>query len=265
MIAKLFIQTAARNGKTFLKNSFYSPPFKLADITEDKKGARLHLMIMSSSPGILDNDEYRINIELEEGSSVYLETQSYQRLFHMKTGALQEMQVKMEKNSELVFLPHPCVPHRSSIFSTKNAFHLAAGCNLIWGEVITCGRKLHDEIFRFSRYHSLTEIYFGGKLAVKENLLMAPGVTDVKLIGQMEGYTHQASLICVTDGASSILALDNIREMLHQEMNISFGVSALQIDGFIVRILGHSAEQLFNYHKSIAAYFKKTTQIKYQV
>ncbi|MFL5809567.1 MAG: urease accessory protein UreD, partial [Flavisolibacter sp.] len=81
MISTLHIQTAARNGKTFLKNSYVSPPFKIADITESRACNDLRLVVMSSSPGILDGDQYQLSVELSEYSSLSLETQSYQRLF----------------------------------------------------------------------------------------------------------------------------------------------------------------------------------------
>ena len=240
-----------RNGKTFLKNSFCTQPFKLADVTEDRNAHRLQLMLMSSSPGILDNDDYRINIELDEYCSVELETQSYQRLFQMKTGAKQVMEVKMQKASSLIFLPHPSVPHESSKFSSKNKFYLSEDCLLIWGEVLTCGRKLNGEVFRLSRYHSVTEIFLSEKLIVKENLLVAPSLIDVNLPGQLEGYTHQASFTCVGNMLPETI-VENIHELLLTETDISFGVSALPVDGFILRLMGNKAEQLYNILKSIA-------------
>src|SRR5688572_5960919 len=212
MIAKLHIQAAIRKGKTILKSSYYTQPFKLADITEDKNGHRLHLMLMSSSPGILDNDDYKINIELEEHCFVELETQSYQRLFQMKAGAKQEMEVRMERGSSFIFLPHPAVPHEASVFSSKNKFYLANDCLLIWGEVLTCGRKLNGEIFRFSRYQTITEIFLSGKLIAKENLMVAPALTDVNAIGQLEGYTHQASFMCV----GNMFSIDPFIEYIHE-------------------------------------------------
>ena len=60
MKARLHIQTAVRNGITCLKQSFYTPPFKVANITEDKQAGPLHLMLMCSSPGILDGDDYQL-------------------------------------------------------------------------------------------------------------------------------------------------------------------------------------------------------------
>lgn len=253
MKAGLQIYAARRKGSTILQNSFCSQPFKLADITEDRNAYRLQLMLMSSSPGILDNDDYNIHIHLDEHCSVELETQSYQRLFQMKTGAKQEMEVRMQKGSSFIFLPHPSVPHQSSIFLSKNKFYLSEDCRLIWGEVLTCGRKLNGEVFRLSRYHSVTEIFLLGKLIVKENLLVDPSLINVNLLGQLEGYTHQASFTCV----GSMLpqgTVDNIHELLLRENDISFGVSALSVDGFMVRLMGYKAEQLYNILKLIAGH-----------
>src|SRR3989337_3932135 len=105
MIGKLNVLAASRNGKTFLKSCFCIQPFKLGDITENKNDHKLCLMLMCSSPGVLDNDHYKIKIELDEGCNVALSTQSYQRLFHMKTGAKQEMELRMGRGSSFTFLP----------------------------------------------------------------------------------------------------------------------------------------------------------------
>src|ERR1700712_3671256 len=116
MIAELHIQTALRDGKTYLKKAYHTTPFKIANITEDKSKHELHLMLMSSSPGILDGDEYKIKIDVAEGSSLSLHTQSYQRLFNTKDSASQSMEVYMENQSSFVYMPHPSVPHKSSSF-----------------------------------------------------------------------------------------------------------------------------------------------------
>jgi urease accessory protein len=254
MIAELHIQAAWRNGKTILKNSFCSHPFKLADITEDKNGRILHLMLMSSSPGILDNDHYKIRIELDEECCIKFKTQSYQRLFQMKTGAQQEMQVIMKKASSFIFLPHPSVPHNASIFSARNKFHLSEDCFLIWGEILTCGRKLSGEMFLFSKYHSQTEIYVLDKLIMKENLLVVPAISNMNAIGQLEGYTHQASFTCICCNLSNTSVIEGIHDILLQEKDVCFGISALSNHGFTVRLLGYRAEQLHDTLQMIADY-----------
>lgn len=54
MNAQLDIKIGERKGCSFLKEVYFTTPFKVADITEDKTQHALQLMLMSSSPGILD-------------------------------------------------------------------------------------------------------------------------------------------------------------------------------------------------------------------
>ncbi|MDB5248469.1 MAG: urease accessory protein UreD [Segetibacter sp.] len=246
MIAKLHIKAALREGKTFLKRSFFTHPFKLANVTEDKSQNQLQLMLMSSSPGVLDGDEYEIKIELEEGCSLQLQTQSYQRLFTMKKGASQNMEVNMCKGSSFCYLPHPAVPHKASDFVAANKINLSDNCTLTWGEIVTCGRKLSGEEFQFTRFQNHTEIFLNGRLVVKENLLIKPSAINVMAIGQLEGYTHQASLIFIDEGAAVNELISKINDTLIGVESICFGVSALSVKGVIIRLLGYKGEQLYN-------------------
>lgn len=246
MKAQLHIQVAVDRGCSYLKPPFFTTPFKLANITEDKKSNQLHLMLMSSSPGILDNDEYDIKIEVEENCSLQLYTQAYQRLFNMKNGASQQMNIYMEEAASFCFLPHPSVPHEESSFTSRNNFYLGNKCKLVFGEVLTCGRKLNGELFLFKKYHSITHVYINDKLVIKENLLMQPSLVDVKAMGQLEGYTHQASMIWLQEGAGARSFQTQLIEMLALEKNIEYGVTAAPVNGLIIRLLGNGAEQLYN-------------------
>lgn len=252
MKARLHIQTAVRNGITCLKQSFYTPPFKVANITEDKQAGPLHLMLMCSSPGILDGDDYQLKINIEEDSCLHLHTQSYQRLFNMKNGARQNMEVYLQKGAGLVYIPHPAVPHKQAVFTGCNKIYLQGGNRLIWGELLTCGRKLNGEQFDFVKYHSLTEVYLSGRLIVRENWLVQPAITPVHAIGQWEGYSHQASLIILDNPETISPHYETINAFLLQQKEITYGISTLANGGLIVRLLGYKAEQLFNCQHAIA-------------
>lgn len=254
MKAELHIQVAEKANRSFLKHSYFTTPFKVMNITEDKNGADLHLMLMSSSPGILDGDEYDLKIEIEQNASLHLHTQAYQRLFNMKHGAVQNMQVHIADDASFFYLPHPSVPHERSIFSSCNNFYLANSSKLFFGEILTCGRKLNGEAFLFSKYHSLSNIYQNGKLAIKENLLMQPGFINMHAIGQLEGYTHQASMICIDNKMNSRQAQQLIVDRLSTETGIEFGVSILPVNGLVIRLLGNAAEPLHDILKKIPAH-----------
>jgi urease accessory protein len=251
------IHAGSRNGNTFLKRSFCTPPFKVADITEDKKAHECRVMLMSSSPGVLDGDEYALTIELDERSFLHLETQSYQRLFQMQKNASQSLEVQIRDGAFFYFLPHPSVPHKGSSFETKNKFYLAKQSGLLYGEVLTSGRKLNGESFLFSSYHSCTEVFKQGRLVVKENLWMTPAISDPCSMGQLEGYSHQASLIFIKDGIDIQESLLQLHCLLEVEENILFGCTRLPVNGLLVRLLGSGAEQLFGCLKKIGDHLKK--------
>jgi urease accessory protein len=263
MKSQLHIQVAGRDGVSVLKKTFFTMPFKVMNITEDKTGRQLHLMLMSSSPGILDGDEYNIKIEVEEGCSLQLHTQAYQRLFNMKQGATQQMTVHIADNASFCFLPHPSVPHEQSVFTTRNNFHLDDNSSLVFGEVLTCGRKLNGELFLFSKYHSITHVYINNKLVIKENLLMRPSLINVHTIGQLEGYTHQASMIFLQETADIKNIQKELLEFLSTEKNIESGITAAPVNGLIIRLLGNGAEQLYDCMKRIGTILQTHKTLQY--
>ncbi len=255
MRAELHIQVARLNESTCLKKSYCTTPFKVANITEDKKDNTLRLMLMSSSPGILDGDHYNIKIELEQNCALQLHTQSYQRLFAMKEQASQQMEVRLAAGTSFCFIPHPVVPHEASHFIARNKIFLSRNCYLIFGEILTCGRKLNNEVFILSKYHNITEIFLEGKLVIKENLLMQPSIIDINAIGQLQGFTHQASLIYLNEQVNvkeTISTISTISEILASKTAISVGITAAPVNGVIIRLLGQKAEQLFDCLKLIA-------------
>lgn len=252
MIARMHITAGFKSKKTYLKNSFSTSPCKIGNITEDKTKSMMRLMMMSSSPGILDNDRYEITIDLEEEAELELTTQGYQRIFTMQNEAEQSTNIRLAEHSSLCYLPHPNVPHKFSSFRSINTIHLNTTHHLVWSEIITCGRKLCNEAFYFTRFQNTTSIYLHKKLVVKENLLLEPGKTNLSLIGQLEGYTHQSSLLYLNNHSDTEYLMYNSNDLLSAIEGIEFGISALPVKGFSIRMFGRKAEQLFEIHKKLA-------------
>lgn len=246
MKSVLHIHTAARNGITYLKESFCTQPFKLANVTERKNQPLLQLMLMSSSPGMLDRDVYEMKIDIAAGTHLLLSTQSYQRLFNMVSGAHQTLQVTVEKDSSFCFIPHPVVPHQDAIFQVENSVYLSERSTLVWGEIFTCGRHGNGERFLFSKYHSLTKIYKNNILAIQEHMLLQPAQMNLQSLGQFEGYTHVATLIFLNDYCDAKALTDAVTLLLKEQAEITFGITLTRINGFVLRILGFKAELLYD-------------------
>lgn len=251
MISELQITAGARNDTTYLQHSYFTRPFKVADIS-GKNAAALHLVMMTASPGILDGDEYEISVELAERTKVHLYTQSYQRIFHMQQGAKQRFHVKMGAGSSFYYLPHPSVPHEASVFEGYNRITLEKDCRLLWGEIITCGRKLSGEVFRCRLFQSITEVYRDERLLFKDVTVLQPEQISASSTGQWEQYTHQAALYWHDETQDMAVMADRIHEMVSNEKDIAAGVSQTASGALLLRVLGLGAEQLYRIFKTVA-------------
>ena len=252
MNSRVDLHIALREGHSYLARNYFTPPFKIANITEDRNDPFLHLMLMCSSPGVLDGDAQRVHITLEPESRLWLHTQSYQRLFQMVTGATQSIEVHLAKDAVFCWLPHPCVPHADASFCADNRIFLGEGASVVWGEVFTCGRKLNGEAFAFSSYRARTEIYIAGKLALLDNVCLEPQNLPVHALGQMEGYTHQASLLFIK--AKNRIDKDiyeHIGAFLDGCEDILYGITRGPADSLVIRILGNAAEKLHDHLRTI--------------
>ena len=266
-MANLYIRAGFKEGKSNLMDSYVSVPFRITNVGQVKDDGSLYMMLGSSSPGLLDSDNHEIEINIEENSRFQLQTQSYQRLYNMKKGSSQTMKVSLAPNSSFCYVPHPVVPQESSIFRNRTVINLDKDCELILGEVVTCGRKnseniypnkkISGEIFKFTYFQNVTEIYFNDLLVLKDKIILEPKVHSVNTVIQLEEYTHQATFIYMnTKGSHSICDLiEEVLGIIKDEENISFGVSEMAANGFVLRVLGNGGEQLFNCFQQIRDFF----------
>lgn len=252
MICNLNVKVSQRQGKSYLKDAFVTQPFRIVPVGQYRRDNAEYLMMMSSSPGILDGDDHRIQIEVEEGGKLQLQTQAYQRLYHMQDSSRQHLKVILSNNSSFSFVPHPIVPQTSATYFSKNEIHLSEGCFFILGEIITCGRKLSGEEFKYNHFQNLIEVYHGDRLILKDNVLLKPEHMPLHDLGLMEGFSHQGTFLCAnTQGVDMKDVLERFYEEFHETEDVEFGISSSEHSGFMVRVLGTGGEQLFNMFKKM--------------
>lgn len=257
MINELEITVGNEAGKSYLKDMYFTSPFKIADLSRYQARNILSLMMMSSSPGILDQDNYQIKINLEKKSRLRLETQSYQRLFQMINGAKQTVDVCMDTGAQFSYIPHPVVPHKNSVYESFTRVFLEQDTTFTYSEIITCGRKYSGEIFQFRKFRNLTEIYFQNKLILKDNLYMEPEVMQLDSLGMLEHYTHQATWMHIHTGSeNNKTKMNHVRQMLEDEKEIVLGITEPGDWGFVIRILGNEAELIYTLFKKLEHYIE---------
>ena len=242
---KYTLKTGLRE-QTILKDVYFTPPFNLVEVRENKKNPLLEMMVMSSSPGILNDDFYDITIEVIDDTSLNLQTQSYQRIYVSEKGTNQNMRVSVGENAYFSHSPHPVVPHKGARYKAKNTIHIKSSSTLLWSEILTCGRKYmaQEELFMFKKHHAITEIFQEDKLIYKDNLYIVPEEINLSEFGQYEEYTHQGSLFFVIPETDVTQRMEKIFNRLSEEEGISYGISKVLDNAYVLRVLGNEGEQL---------------------
>ena len=252
MIHKLEISAAVKHGRTILKDCFFTQPFRVANISEDKKDSRLYLVVMSSSPGLLNEDEYAININVAPGADLMLQSQAYQRVFKMNGSARIHQQIDIGKNATLYYVPHPVVPHNGSTLVAETHITLTEDSRLLFTDILTCGRKHSGEIFQYASFRNTLTLKRDNNIIYKDNIVLEPAAGNSSGVGQYEGYTHQAGFL-IADMKSKITDefLDNVHDILKTDESLSFGITRVNENLIAGRILATGAEQSFNMLKRV--------------
>jgi urease accessory protein len=252
----LHVTVGHRAAGSYPRHIYCTPPFNLANISQDRDDPAVYMMTMSSSPGILDGDDLDVRIVAESGSRLMLKNQGYQRVFNMQRGARQKMEIRLHEQSEISYIQQPVVPHKNAALYARNTVRLEDDCVFTLGEIITCGRKLCGEVFRFRRLHSITEVWHRDRLILKDNILLEPALVDVQGIGQAEGYSHQATLIHVNTRSGDVAAAKELAEsILGAADGLACGISQPLPFLLVVRALANGGEPLYDAFRKIEALF----------
>ena len=91
---------------------------------------------------------------------------------------------------------------------------------------------------------------------------MQPSLTDPNRIGQLEGFTHQASFIYFPAENLRAEDIDQIHEWLMIQNDIEFGLTQVAGNGMMVRMLGHGAELLYHNLLILAKMVQESTIVK---
>ncbi len=247
MEARINLIVGCRDGRSYLRSLYVSPPFRVVSVGQLHSDGGAYLMQMSTSPGVLSGDRYQIEIGVEDNSRLQMKSQSYQRIYDMEGEAHQQMKITVGNNAHFSQVAHPIVPHRNSAFFSKSIVELGDNSSFLQSEIITCGRKFHGEEFLFREFSNSVEVRSGGKLRLMDRVWLSPKKMPLRGCGLLEGKTHQATMIYQTTKNQNITTIiDDIHDIVSAVENIEFGISATHYQGFVLRALGGGGELLFN-------------------
>lgn len=242
--SNLFIETCVKDGRTILKDSYFTAPFKITTPFYNEEDNRMKLCIMSVSPGMLEGDRYKIKYVLNAGSRLHTFSQSYNKVFSMKQDcAKQDIEVTIKDGASLEYYLYPTIPYKDSAFRGTAKFALHGESDLLYREIMSCGRYAMGEKFDFKEFSSKVSIYMDEKLIFFDNTHLEPKLQQLQDMGIYEGFTHAANVF-IANKRLSYEIKKNLQNMLKEYDSIEYGISIPYEFIMVVRILGKSSDKL---------------------
>ncbi|MBP1561436.1 MAG: urease accessory protein UreD [Oscillospiraceae bacterium] len=227
-MSRLYLCAEKRGGRTVIADSFFSSPIKIAK--PFYRDDHTEVMMMTASAGMLDGDNYDIEIHVKSGASLKFTGQSFTKIFRSgeKGGASQHIKITVEDGGKLAFLPQPVIPFADSKYDARTDVYLGEKASFIMQDIFSCGRTAMNESFAFKSYRSRTAVYVAGKLVFLDNVRLLPSETKLDGIGHFEGNSH-----------SGMMYIYNT-----EHANASDVCSTRAYKGECVRILSESAQDI---------------------
>lgn len=247
-LSVLNIDVVSRDKETYLKDSYFTAPYKIMKPFPLKNGG-IQIMLQCASAGVMEGDRSEFNFHVEEGANLKFVSQSYEKLHPMRDeGASRYTNIQVDKNASFTYYPLPVIPFAESAFSNITEVDLDETSTFRMVEILTCGRYGSGELFKYSSYKNKVEIKRTGKIIYFDNTLFEPENCDMSGIGMYEGYTHLCNIFL---SRGDIDSLSQIRAIINNNEEVTGGASILKDGDIAIRILGKRAQTLEGIAKEI--------------
>lgn len=242
-VSYLRLETAFKQGETYLKDLSFTAPFKVMTPFRKEDGA-IEVMLLSASAGILEGDLQKMEFIVRSGSRMSFSSQSYEKIHRMEKGeASRTTIITIEPDAFFFYRPLPTIPFAGSAFSADTKVALSdTTAQFVYQEILSCGRKCSGEAFAYRYYRSKIRVYQNDRLIFCDNTHFSPETQQLSGFGMYEGYSHLLTLLYFCD---TVLEerISQTREYF-ETTGYDGGISLLPYGGISIRVLGNSAQEL---------------------
>ncbi len=234
-------------GKTVLEKSFSKVPLYVQRVLycDDSFHDLANVYIVSVSGGLLQGDRYRIDITMKKNSMAFITTQGATRIYGMNSNcAMQVIDVTLNENSYLEFVPDQIIPYRNSRFYQNVNLNIHASATLVYSEIVTPGRIAMGESFDYDVFFLKTAAFDQGhNLKFIDISNIEPKKQMLKSYGVLGKYSIFGSVYIFTKEQNIDDLYSKINTIISNNEKIFGGVSVMNDSvGLFVRILGCDTE-----------------------
>ncbi|OCA82151.1 urease accessory protein UreD [Pseudobacillus wudalianchiensis] len=234
--------------------------FPLTEVEFEGENGELIIYLMSGSPGLFNGDRQRVCCRITDEAHLFLTNPSATELHPslIEEAIHQTETFQLGENSILEYLPEPLIPFKGANFKGKTSLYMEEGSQAIVSEIITPGRVGRGERFEYKRFASQFEVFWQGELQVWDSFQLEPRM-DREGPELFNRYTHIGTLWIL----SETLSAGDLEYIQHKvipklpQLDCYGGASLLPKNGMIIRLLGHSSQELQEAIKICWDYFRQ--------
>ena len=263
---KIELQTNDDDSKTYIKSLLSKAPFLIqkAMYPDLEHPHFAHIYIMSSSGGILQGDEQKVDITMGKNAIARITTQSATKIYKMEGGyASQFINIHSQEGSYLEFIPHQIIPFKSSRFYQEVNLEVEENAILIYSEIISAGRIASGEKFDFDLCFLRTSAHRDGQTLFTD--VMNLSHKDKTNLESIFGEKNIFSTVYMIGCSIQIEKIVNEINLATENTSLLASCSTLPHDsGIIVRMLGNSVSEIMNLTESLTSILRDTTKKNFQ-
>ena len=253
-ILRLKLERDPGTGKTVIREQYCRVPLFIqrAIYLEETLPEMAYVYIISPSGGILQGDQYSIDITLSNNALAHITTQGATRIYKMERNfATQMVNVVVEEGSYFEYIPDQIIPFRNSRFYQEVELTVHDNATMIYSETIVPGRVASGEKFEYDIcYIKTIARNHSGKPRFIDIVKLDPKKVDLTVDAILGNSEVVGTIYIVTREFYVKDLLYEINEKIkvfEDEGKISGGTSILPArQGIIVRILGKTAGDVKN-------------------
>lgn len=231
--------------KTITKSVYYHGALKVLRPNYLDNSGQAYFFMLNPGGGYVGGDRYRIEVTLEEQAELLLTTQSATKVYKtLNRPVLQETEFTLKKGSILEYIPDPLIAYREAKYYQNTVIRMEKGSTLLYTDILTPGWCPSGEWFKYKHLQIKNEIYLDDKLIAFDHLKFQPSNSRINDIGFMEDYTHLGSMIVVSDQCTQHFLNRLYAEIESYTDACKIGMSMLLEQGFTIRILASSTQQI---------------------
>ena len=235
-----------KNGNTVISEKRFDGLIKLSPTIHLDSEKVSTYFIVGLGGGYVEGEKYKYIINLKEDSRAIITTQASTKVYKCVHGekTQQKTVINLKKNSVLEYITDSVILYKDAIYKQINEIHMDESATLIYSDGITSGWCREGVEFPYSSVQLKNNVYIDNKLVLLDNLVVNPREYDVTKLGYFEGYKNFGTLLVINKNINTEVIEQLRNDIKNLNLPICFGISELEANGFVLRVLGDLTQNI---------------------